>query len=109
MKFLALAASGLTLALFAPAVQANPYVRLLDIVKYRDKPGVYVMTVSIYTKDDQGRERPDSEVKYPLLVNCTNATQASFNVNTRELQIQPISKKTRVGWWCERAYGWMGN
>ena len=109
MKFLALAASGLTLALFAPAVQADTYLRLQDIVRYNDKPGVYIMSANMYRVDEQGREKPDSNHKWPLLVNCRDTTQAYYNVNTETLQIMPINRSDRVGKWCEDIYGWMGN
>ena len=109
MKFIALAASGLALALTAPAVHAATYIRLIDIVSFPTRPGVYSVTMNIYQKDDQGREIPDSQIKFPMLVNCTNATAASQNTDTGELQILPLTRRFTVGKFCERRYGWMGD
>ena len=89
-------------------VRSDARHNITDIKKH-SQPGVYMLSYNFYRVDSQGRQLPDSVIPIVQLVNCRNATAATYNTETGRLQILPLRKTSLVGKFCTKAYGWYGN
>ena len=94
-----------SLALISSALSANAQtdmvwtmedsplrISLTDIVRH-NQGGVYGLTESIYKVDERGRTISSSLMQLPKLINCRDMTTATFNVETKKLQIRPVDMR----------------